>query len=146
MEAWAIWFVVAMVVAGLEMVTGTLYLLALAAGLAWGGAAALMGLDIGVQFIVAGIVAVAITLFVRHRRAKHGAPPPPQINAAIHQDIGQSVQINDWVKQADGYWSRAMYRGALWDVRYAGEEAPAVGLYYIAQIDGNVLRVAKSNY
>ena len=54
MSSYWIWWIVAAVLVGAELITGTFYLLAVGVAFAFGGVAALLGAALPVQFAVAG--------------------------------------------------------------------------------------------
>ena len=135
MDAYVIWFIVAGVLAGVEMLTGTLYLLMIALGAAAGGLAALAGAALVWQFLAAAVVSVSGMLSVRrgekwgHRRGH---------KSTIAFDAGQSVEVIE--RHADGSL-RVSYRGSQWDAELdpssIGVGAPA--LYVIKETRGSRL-------
>ena len=66
MSDYWIWWIVAAVLVGAELLTGTFYLLAIGVGVALGGVAAWLGARPPVQFAVAGVLGVVGTI-VAHR-------------------------------------------------------------------------------
>lgn len=75
-HAWQGWLSLAIVLAGLEMLSLDLILIMLAAGAAVGMVLAIAGLPVAVQILAAGATAVAALAFVRPTMAKrmHGGP------------------------------------------------------------------------
>ena len=59
--AWA-WWIVAAVLVGAELLTGTFYLLAIGMAVAFGGVAAFAGASLPMQFTVAGVLGIVLTL------------------------------------------------------------------------------------
>jgi membrane protein implicated in regulation of membrane protease activity len=126
-----IWWVAAAVLIGVELLTGTFYLLAVGFAVAIGGVAAWLGASLGWQFLVAGTAGVLLTI-VAHRWRLSRTPAAP--DRAL--DVGQPVQVKSW--NADGT-ARVAYRGSTWNAEL---ESPAVSRsapLYIASTKGSVL-------
>jgi membrane protein implicated in regulation of membrane protease activity len=135
-----LWWVVAGVLVAVELATGTFYLLMLALGAAAGALAAHAGLGFNGQIVIGALVGGGATaLWHWKRRQTHSDPAPPETNRDVQLDIGQRVHVADWAE--DGT-ARVDYRGASWQVRYAGAGQPVPGLFVIVAVDGNVLRLA----
>jgi membrane protein implicated in regulation of membrane protease activity len=139
MSDWMFWAIAAGVVVIAELFTGTFYLLMIAIGLVVGALAALAGLAMSAQLIVAGVVAGIATMLLRRHRAGQpvvDANRDPNVNI----DVGQSLEITAW----QGQRARAMYRGAMWDVELAPGAWPANGAFRIAEVRGSRLIVANA--
>jgi membrane protein implicated in regulation of membrane protease activity len=142
MATWWIWWAVAAVVVGTELLVGTFYLLAVGVAFALGGVVALLGASVPVQLVIAGILVVVLTIFVHRWRLAH-APVLPQPSF----DIGQTVHVDHW--RADGT-ARVSYRGTQWDAELATPAAtpsaqPAderVRTMYIVDTRGSTLVIA----
>lgn len=140
MTIWMIWLAVAGILVAIEIFTGTFYLLMIAIGLAAGGLTAMAGAHFSVQFIVAGLVGILVTLILRKSRLFH--KPDPQRNPAVLLDIGQTLDVGHWEKADDGnVKARVNYRGALWDVELLPDGKPTSGRFVIREIRGAVLLV-----
>ena len=100
MSIWMIWLAVAGILVAIEIFSGTFYLLMIAIGLAAGGLAAMAGAHVSVQFIVAGVVGLLVTLILRKSRLFR--KPHPQRNPAVYLDIGQTLDVGKWEKPDDG--------------------------------------------
>lgn len=127
---WA-WWIVAAVLVGAELLTGTFYLLAVGMGVAFGGVAAFAGASLPVQFAVAGILGVVLTV-VAHRMRLTRVTPPPQPSL----DIGQAVRVETW--NADGT-ARVNYRGTSWDADLVTPEVPQAATMYVVATRGSRL-------
>ena len=68
MSIWMIWLAIAGILVAIEIFSGTFYLLMIAIGLAAGGLTAMAGAHFSVQFIVAGVVGLLVTLILRKSR------------------------------------------------------------------------------
>jgi membrane protein implicated in regulation of membrane protease activity len=111
MATYWVWWAVAAVIVGSELLIGTFYLLAVGVAFALGGVAALLGMSIPVQLIVAGFLAVVLTIIAHRWHQAH--PVTPQLPSF---DIGQSVQVDAW---RDDGTARVNYRGTQWDAELA---------------------------
>lgn len=127
---WA-WWIVAAVLVGAELLTGTFYLLAVGMAVAFGGVAAFAGASLPVQFAVAGVLGVILTI-VAHRVRLTRATPPQQPPL----DIGQAVRVETW--NADGT-ARVSYRGTSWDAEPMTPEVPQGATMYIVATRGSRL-------
>jgi len=126
-----IWWIAAAVLIGAELLTGTFYLLAVGIAVALGGVAAWLGAAVPVQFAVAGVLGVALTI-AAHRWRLARATPPPQAPL----DVGQAVHVTTW--NADGT-TRVAYRGSTWDAELATPDVPRAETLYIVATRGSVL-------
>ncbi len=131
MALYAVWFIMALVLLGLEMTTGTFYMLVVAAALAIGGVAALLGLEPHVQLAIAAVAGiVGIVVLNRIRKARPAQAP------GIGMDIGQPVRVVSW--NADGT-ARVHYRGAEWDAEPESSDTPHDATLYIKALHGSKL-------
>jgi membrane protein implicated in regulation of membrane protease activity len=138
MELWLIWTVVGFALVIVELVTGTFYLLALAAGVFVAAVCAALGGNVLVQALAGSVVAIAGSIFVHHWHGAHRKADAGQANLL---DKGQPVVLESWVNEAGGM-ARVKYRGASWEARLAATERPAPGaMLYIEGQDGNTLLV-----
>lgn len=126
-----LWWILAALLVGAELVTGTFYLLAVGIAFAFGGAAALAGASTPLQWLTAGVLVVIGTVIAHRWRARHGEPSPqPGL------DIGQRVRVDAW--HADGT-ARVDYRGTQWDAVLAASETPRRHTMYIVATRGSTL-------
>ncbi len=137
MADFAWWALIALVLLGLELSSGALYLLALsiAAGLA--SVAALLGAGQTVQFLVAAIAAI-ISIPLAHRyRLRNRSALGVQDNPDVLADIGQTITVNSWRDDAHGH---TQFRGARWETQLeAGQDlanARQFKQFRIVRIDG----------
>lgn len=129
-----IWWVLAAVLVGAELVTGTFYLLAMAIAFAVGGLCAALGVTLPWQLVVAAVVAVVATMVAHHWRESRGAAP-----RQMSLDLGQSVKVLDW--REDGT-ARVFYRGTQWDAEPAAPDAARAETMYIVGTRGSTLLIA----
>jgi membrane protein implicated in regulation of membrane protease activity len=115
MEAYWLWWMFAVGLIVVEMMSGTLYLLAVAFGLAVAGLAAFFGVSWPVQVVLAALLC-SVSVGLTHRWKKQHAEPAGRSNLA--NDLGQDVQVVSWKDERN---ARVSYRGAEWDARLADE-------------------------
>lgn len=127
------WWILAAVLVGAELVTGTFYLLAVGFAFAIGGVAAVLGVSFPLQLVVAGVVALAATM-VAHKWRGRQVPPP---TASL--DVGQTVRVLGW--KDDGS-ARVNYRGTQWDAELAEPGAMRAETMYIVGTRGSTLLIA----
>ncbi len=125
------WWIAAALLIGAELVSGTFYLLAVGIAVALGGAAAWLGASLPVQFGIAGVLGVALTIAAHRWRLARASPPPlPSL------DVGQAVHVETW--NGDGT-ARVAYRGTTWDAELAAPGVPRDKTLYIVGTRGSVL-------
>ena len=126
-----IWWIAAAVLIGAELVTVTFYLLAVGIAFVLGGVAAWLGAGLQLQFAVAGVLGVVLTIAAHRWRLARASPPPP-----APLDVGQAVQVETW--NADGT-ARVAYRGSTWDAELEAPDVPRAETIYIVATRGSVL-------
>ena len=125
------WFLLALVLLGLEMATGTFYLLVVSLAMVIGGGAALLGLGLPAQMVLAALSGVVGTFILRRWKGGHAG------NAASQSfDTGQPVRVLSW--REDGT-ARVFYRGAEWDAETEGEDIKRDGKFFIKEVRGSIL-------
>ena len=131
MSAFWIWWITAVVLIGVELLVGTFYLLAVGVAIACGGVAAWLGASVPVQFAVAGVLGLVLTIATHRWRLARAMPPaePPL-------DVGHPVRIENW--RTDGT-ARVAYRGSDWDAELAAPDVPRRETMYITAMRGSVL-------
>lgn len=133
MEAYAGWWILAAVLVGLELGSGTFYLLVYGVAAAAAGVAAWFGASFLVQLLSAGAVALLGKLLLNHWKRDTGHP-----EASVQDlDIGQTVQLESW---QDGR-GQVRYRGALWDAEAQSAAVDSARPLVIRAVRGNVLVV-----
>jgi membrane protein implicated in regulation of membrane protease activity len=126
-----LWWILATLLIGAELVTGTFYLLAVGIAFTFGGVAALAGASMPLQWLIAGVLAVIGTTLAHRWRRRRGEPPPlPGL------DVGQSVRVESW--QPDGT-ARVVYRGTQWNGVLASRATPRRDTMYIVATRGSTL-------
>lgn len=126
-----LWWILATLLIGAELVTGTFYLLAVGIAFAFGGVAAFAGASTPLQLLTAGVLAVIGTMIAHRWRRGRGEPP-----ALPGLDIGQSVRVESW--HPDGS-ARVVYRGTRWNGVLASDGTPRRDTMYIVATRGSTL-------
>lgn len=131
METYVYWILLALVLVGLEIVTGTFYLLVIGIALAVGGAAAALGLALVWQFVFSAVTGVVGTIMLRRWKSSQASKSPE-----VGLDIGLPVKVIKW--NDDGS-ARVLYRGAEWDAELESADTPREGTLYIKAVHGSGL-------
>ncbi|HEX5674120.1 MAG TPA: NfeD family protein [Azonexus sp.] len=131
MQAYLVWWILAAVLVGVELASGTFYLLVYGVAAAAAGLAAWLGAGMVVQLLTAGVIAVLGTLALRHWKRSTDHPE----SSVQDMDIGQIVQIESW---QDGR-GKVKYRGALWDAEAESDAVDTARPLHIRAIKGNTL-------
>jgi membrane protein implicated in regulation of membrane protease activity len=134
MAAYIIWWVLAAVLVGIEVVTGTFYLLAVGIAFVAGGIAAIAGASIPVQMLIGAMLGLIGTLLA-HRWRKQQVEMAPQVSL----DTGQSVTVLTW--KPDGT-ARVEHRGTQWDAELASPTTPRAKVMYIVGTRGSTLVIS----
>lgn len=129
-----LWWAAAALLVGLELATGTFYLLAVGIALALAGAVAFMGASVPVQLFVGGGLAGAGLALAHQWRRKRGTPA-----RQAPLDRGQPVTVEAW--NTDGS-ARVQYRGTQWTAVLANQEAARADVMYVVDTRGSVLVVS----
>jgi membrane protein implicated in regulation of membrane protease activity len=136
-----IWWLLAGAAVGVELVTGTFYLLMLAVGLVAGAVAAHLGLPLVGQILVAAVIGGGAVAVWHWHRGKSPAPLPANANRDVNLDIGEPVQVAQW--NADGT-ATVKFRGANWTAVAADpDEAAGPGNFRIKEMLGNRLVIER---
>lgn len=138
MTEWLGWSLAAGVMLIVELFSGTFYLLMVCIGLAAGALAALCGISLAYQAIVAALVGVLATGMLRRSRFGRRSRPLAARDPNINLDIGQTIVVPQW----RDHQARVMYRGAMWDVELAPGAQPVAGTFTILEIQGSRLIVS----
>jgi len=131
MSGYWIWWIASAALIGAELLTGTFYLLAIGIAVALGGIAAWLGVQLPLQFGIAGVLGLVLTAVAHRWRLERGTPAPqPSL------DLGQAVHVDTW--NPDGT-ARVAYRGSTWDAELASSAVPRNQRLYIVGTRGSVL-------
>lgn len=115
-QGW-MWWAFALLLFSIELLTGSFYLLALAAAAAAGGAVYALGGGFGLQTAIAGLVG-AVGCFAAYWKHQKGPSKPTR---PVPLDVGQKVKILEW---RDDGTARVFYRGSQWEGMVATQDTP----------------------
>lgn len=131
MQAYVVWWILAAVLVGVELTSGTFYLLVYGLAAAAAGLAAWLGAGLLMQLLTAGAIAALGTLALRHWKRSTGHPE----STVQDLDIGQTVQVESW-QEGRG---QVKYRGALWDAEAESAAVDSMRPLVIRAVRGNTL-------
>ena len=134
-----IWWLLAGAAVGIELATGTFYLLMLAVGLAAAAIASHLGAPVTGQLVTAAVVGGGAVVLWHYLRGDQGTKAPAQSNADVHIDIGEPVFVEAW--NADGT-ANVKYRGSNW-AAITHASGPMAGQHRIKELLGNRLVLEK---
>lgn len=135
MQAYVMWWVAAALLVGIELASGTFYLLVYGVAAAVAGFAAWLGASLVVQLLTAATIAALGTLALRRWKGSTAHPE----STVQDMDLGQLVQIETW--QAGQGQGQVKYRGALWDAEAESIEVDSSRPLRIRAVRGNTLIV-----
>lgn len=133
MQAYVMWWIVAALLVGIELASGTFYLLVYGLAAAVAGLAAWLGASLVVQLLTAAVIGVLGTLALRHWKRSTAHPE----SSVQDMDLGQTVQIESW-QSGQG---QVKYRGALWDAEAESADVDSARPLRIRAVRGNTLIV-----
>ena len=134
-----IWWLLAGAAVGIELLTGTFYLLMLAIGLVAAAIASHLGLALTWQLVTAAVTGGGAVVLWYFLRGKQPDKKPAQSNADVHIDIGEPVFVDAW--SIDGT-ANVKYRGSNW-VAITHGSALSAGQHRIKELLGNRLVLEK---
>jgi membrane protein implicated in regulation of membrane protease activity len=130
-EIYVYWFLLALILLGLEMATGTFYLLVVAIAMAVGGFAAFQAASLVWQLMLCALTVIAGVIVLRRWKSTR-----VNEDASASLDIGQTVQVLKWHENG---LARVFYRGAEWDAESESADMPHDGTHYIVAVHGSSL-------
>ena len=136
-----IWWLIAGAAVVLELLSGTVYLLLLAAGFAAAAISAHLGFGLVTQLVVAAVVGVGAVLGWYAVQRRRPAAPPTSANRDINLDIGETIHVEAW--NPDGT-ATVRYRGAQWTVIQRAGRTPSAGEHRVIEVVGSRLVVDKT--
>jgi membrane protein implicated in regulation of membrane protease activity len=134
MQPWFIWWIVAAVLVGIELTTGTFYLLVYGVAAAIAGMAAWLGASLAIQLLVAALIAAGGTYALRRWKGSNSDHPDASRQG---MDIGKVVNVESW---SDGR-GQVQYRGAVWEAEAESARVDSTQPLKIRAVRGNTLIV-----
>jgi membrane protein implicated in regulation of membrane protease activity len=131
MQAYLWWWILAAVLVGVELTSGTFYLLVYGIAAVAAGLAAWLGAGVTAQLLIAAVIAAVGTLALRHWSRSTAHPE----STVQDMDIGQPVQVESW----QGGRGQVKYRGALWDAEAESASTDSAQPLVIRAVKGNTL-------
>ena len=131
MQAYMGWWILAAALVGVELTSGTFYLLVYGVAAAVAGVAAWLGAGMVVQLLTAAGIAALGTLALRHWKRSTDHPE----STVQDMDIGQTVQVESWQNGR----GQVKYRGALWDAEAESAGVDDTRPLVIRAVKGNTL-------
>ncbi len=135
-----IWWLLAGSAIGIELASGTFYLLMLAIGLAAAAIAAHVGASVNTQIVIAALVGSGAVLAWRAYKQSNPPSLPANANRDVNLDIGETVHVDAW--NPDGT-TTVKYRGANWAVSSLEGDALASGPHRVIEVVGSRLIVKR---
>lgn len=131
MQAWFLWWIIAAVLVGIELTTGTFYLLVYGVAAAVAGLAAWLGASFVIQLLVAALIAASGTYALRRWQRDN-----ENDNSGMQgMDIGQSVKVESWTEGR----GQVQYRGAVWDAEAESAQVDVTRPLMIRAVKGSTL-------
>ena len=112
MQAWMWWFLAALGLAGVEILTVDLFFLMAAAGAVAAGVGAIAGISVVWQFVVFGVVSILLIGVVRPIALRHVRVPAAKTNVDLL--VGAEAIV---LEQVDGRDGRVKVGGEIWSAR-----------------------------
>jgi membrane protein implicated in regulation of membrane protease activity len=135
------WWIATGVLVGVELVTGTFYLLMIALGTACAALVAHAGLGVDAQMIATAVVGGGATLVWHFKRSRTTDVGDRLETRDVSLDVGERVHVTQW--QADGH-AQVQFRGATWQARLEGTGDAKPGEHIIVALEGNRLMLRPS--
>ena len=134
-----IWWLIAGSLVGIELMTGTFYLLMLAIGASAGAIAAHAQLSFSSQLITGSVVGGLAVIVWRVYSLQKLKLHPEEVSAQ-HLDVGETVEVHEWLSNGT---AQVKHRGAHWTAICAKGIPQELGVYQIQDIQGNTLVLHK---
>jgi membrane protein implicated in regulation of membrane protease activity len=134
-----IWWILAGIAVGAEMLTLTFYLLMVAMGLAAAAIAAHLGLGVPLQIVSAAVVGGGAVALWHYKRSQEPVSAPAEANRDVNLDVGAQLSIAQWAADRT---ASVQYRGSVWQAALDAQAAPsALGQYRVVRVEGSRLIV-----
>ena len=135
-----LWWLVTGVAVGIELMTGTFYLLMLAIGTAAAALAAHAGAGVTTQLLIGAVVGGGAVVLWHQMRKRRVGDPSVRSMRSVNLDIGETVMVTAW--QNDGT-AQVKYRGANWTAIHRAGVMPTAGAHRVSELVGSRLLLDK---
>ena len=139
MAGYVYWWLLAIALGILELLTNTFWMLVLAAGAVAAALSAMVGLGTGAQLAVGAAAVLIGSVVVRRLRPLGPKRPDADSNPDLNQDIGARLTVDRW---GPDRLARVAYRGSTWDVELMPGEPADATHYIVREVSGSRLRLA----
>lgn len=129
-----LWLIGAVVLAGADILLGTIYLLIIAAAALTAFIFALIGAGILFQLLAFAVFAIAGCVYLSYRKRKNSVST--DADHLQHINDGHSVEVKEWKKNGK---ARVFYSGTVWDAKPEKGSPMVPGLWEIVGMSGNTL-------
>lgn len=140
MSLYIVWLVLAFIILGVEMLVGSIYLLALFVGGLCGSLIAFLDGSLTLQASACAIVSIAGVIVAFYFKLKYRCKDKKATN---NLDKGNQVFVD--IVNPDGS-ALVKYRGAMWTAFDKDNQKLESGYYLIDRIDGTRLLLEKINH
>lgn len=130
-----LWLITAIILAGADLLLGTIYLLILGASAFLGFVAALLVDSFTIQATVFALSAI-VGVFVYSMRKKALSSQNLNSEKLQHINEGQFVEVHHW---NDLGKTKVFYRGTHWEAVPQEGDQPRIGIWQIVGMTGNTL-------
>lgn len=133
-----VWWVLAGGLVGIELLTGTFYLLMVAMGAVAAALAAHAGIGMIGQTIAAAFVGGGAVALWHWKRERSPAAVRATANKDVNLDIGGTVHVDRWDAEQH---TTVRYRGADWEASLSSGATVSLGAHRIVEVLGSRLIV-----
>lgn len=140
MQESTMWWLASGVAVGLELVTGTFYLLMLAIGTVAAALAAHAGATATLQLVIGAVVGCGAIVILHQVRKRKPSDPSVRAMRSVNLDIGETIMVEQW--QPDGT-AHVKYRGANWTAIHRDGITPTPGAHRVIELVGSRLLIDK---
>ncbi|MDJ0320138.1 NfeD family protein [Pseudarthrobacter sp. PS3-L1] len=139
---WAVWLILFLVFAVIEMLTLDLFFIMLGAGALAGLVADFAGAELWLQIIAFCVMSLLMIGLVRPQALRHLKKGPAEQRSNVDRLIGESAVVMEPVTERGGL---VKIGGDIWSARSAGVQLEAGAQVIVAAIEGATAVVAQHN-
>ncbi|MDJ0356787.1 NfeD family protein [Paenarthrobacter sp. PH39-S1] len=133
-NGWALWLVVFLLLAGIEMLTLSLFFIMMSAGALAALASSFLGAQLWLQIVVFCVVALAAIVFIRPIALSHLRKDPDERSTNVDRLIGHSAVV---IEPVTAHTGLVKIGGDTWTARTRGAAAlPAGQAVVVGAIEG----------